>query len=281
MMKWGIYVNLKKKKSFLILIILATIIIVGVIAVNFKQGAFAADDKSVLNIPPEQEDITVPVLGYHSIANDEIGKNPIIIGKKRFRDHMKAIKESGYTTITVGDLDDYLNNKKNLPRKSVLITFDDGYEDNYSNAYPELKSLNMKATFFVAPSLLNQQRYMSTREVKELSDNGFDIQSHTDSHVDLTSLPYDKQLEQMKHSKEEIEKITGKQVISAAYPMGLHNEDTFRAMKECNYSLGFTVNRGFVRKRCKNNLELNRVLVDYTYSDFSIKRVLFKSYILG
>ena len=279
-MKWGIYVNFKKKKSFFILILLATIIIGGVIAVNFEQGAFAADDKSVLNIPPEQEDITIPVLGYHSIANDEIGKNPIIIGKKRFRDHMKAIKDSGYTTITIGDLDDYLNNKKNLPRKSVLITFDDGYEDNYLNAYPELKSLNMKATFFVAPSLLNQHRYMSTGEVKELSDNGFDIQSHTDSHVDLTSLDYDKQLEQMKNSKEEIEKLTGKQVISAAYPMGLHNEDTLKAMKECNYSLGFTVNRGFVRKRCKNKLELNRVLVDYTYSDFSIKRTLFKSYIL-
>lgn len=273
--------NFKKKKYLFIILVLTAIIVGIIITVNFERGAFASDDKSGLNIPPDQEDIAIPVLGYHSIANDEKDKNPIIIGKKRFRDQMKAIKEAGYTTISVADLDDYLNNKKNLPRKSILITFDDGYEDNYLNAYPELKSLNMKATFFVAPSLLNQHRYMSTGEVKELSDNGFDIQSHTESHVDLNSLPYDKQLEQMKNSKEEIEKITGKNVISAAYPMGLHNEDTLRAMKECNYSLGFTVDRGFVSKRCKNKLELNRVLVDYTYSDFSIKRTLFKSYRLG
>lgn len=272
----------KTKKSKIILVLLLVIfilciILAGIIYSRYKvktekgQGDFSS-------IEVTNDDISITVLGYHSINDNENIKDPIIIGKDRLESHLKAIKDLGFITISMKDLEDYILHDKEIPRKSVLITFDDGYLDNYFNAYPLLKENHMKATIFVISSLLDKEPFMTKKQVKELSENGIDIESHTFSHVDLDKKSYNEQKEELQKSKEELEKLLCKNVNAIAYPKGLYNEDTINAANDAGYDVGFTVERGYALKK-KNRFKINRVLVDYTYDSNDIRRVLIKSLI--
>ncbi|BCZ46864.1 deacetylase [Clostridium gelidum] len=215
----------------------------------------------------------VPVLCYHSINSDPLKKNSITMSKEKFREQLKIIKDSGYITLTMAELNDYLFKDKSMPEKSVVISFDDGYRDNYNNAFPILKEFNMNATIFVISSYLNRDSYLTAEEIKEMSDYGIDIESHTVSHVKLSTLSYKDQLKELKNSKDTIENITGKPVISIAYPEGKFNKDTKKATLEAGYSMGFTIERGYA-DRNDNPAQLNRICVDYTYKPNNIINVL-------
>ena len=215
----------------------------------------------------------VPVICYHSINKDPSGKSPIIVSEEKLRQHLQTIKDAGYTTLTMAELNDYLFKNKPIPAKSVVITFDDGYRDNYNNAFPILKEFNMSATIFVISSYLNRDLYLTSEEIKEISDYGIDIESHTVSHVKLSTLSYKDQLKELKDSKEAIENITGNPVISIAYPEGKFNANTEKATLEAGYSMGFTIKRGYADRNDKQ-AELNRICLDYTYKPNNIINVL-------
>ena len=219
------------------------------------------------------EKIKIPVICYHSINKDPSGKSPIIISPEKFRQHLQTIKDNGYTTLTMSQFNDYIFGDKPIPEKSVLLTFDDGYMDNYTNAFPILKEFNMNATVFVISSYLDGDIYMSPSNIKEMSDYGIDIESHTVTHRRLSELSYEEQLKELKNSKETIEKITGKPIIAIAYPEGKFNEDTKKATMEAGYSMGFTIDRGYA-DRSDNAAQLNRICVDYTYKPRNIEKIL-------
>lgn len=222
------------------------------------------------------EKIKIPVICYHSINKDPSGKSPIIISPEKFRQHLQTIKDNGYTTLTMAQFNDYIFGDKPIPEKSVLLTFDDGYMDNYTNAFPILKEFNMNATIFVISSYLDGDIYMSPSNIKEMSDYGIDIESHTVSHLRLSELSYEQQFNELKNSKQTIEKITGKPVISIAYPEGKYNEDTTKAVLETGYAMGFTIDRGYVGIGDDSTL-LSRLCVDYTYRPYNIEKILKKT----
>lgn len=215
----------------------------------------------------------VPVICYHSVTEDQSKKGSIVIPKDKFREQLKTIKDNGYTTLTMSELKDYLFKDKPIPEKSVIITFDDGYRDNYTNAFPIIKELNMKVTIFVIASYINKELYLTGDQIKEMSDYGMDIESHTLSHKRLSALPYEEQLKELKKSKEAIEGITNKPVISIAYPEGIYNDNTKKAVVDSGYSMGFTIERGYA-DRNDNLAKLNRICIDYTYKPNNILNVL-------
>lgn len=201
----------------------------------------------------------VPVLMYHSISDK--GDNPYIIPVKQFKEEMEYLKDNGYTTINLEDLYLYINNKIKLGPKTVVITFDDGYEDNFINAYPILKECGFKATIFVVTSYLDKGTlFLNTKDLNLLQSGGVDIESHTYNHDYLSKLTYEEQLKSLKKSKEEIEKKLNKKVNFLAYPFGAFNEDTIKAAKESGYKLAFTINGGWVDSGA-NAYKLNRVYV--------------------
>ncbi|WP_315078057.1 polysaccharide deacetylase family protein [uncultured Clostridium sp.] len=218
------------------------------------------------------DDMGVTVLGYHSIG-DEFKKDPLVVSKDLFRTHLQAIKDEGYTTITLQQLYDYLYNGLEIPKKSVVITLDDGYKDNYTNAFPILKEFKMNATMFIIADYLDGDVYVLPSQVKEMSDYGIDIEDHTLTHRELSTLNYDEQLKEVKESKIKLENITGKNINFIAYPSGSYNSETLKAVKEAGYSMAFTVKKGQAHKD-DNQYEINRVLVDYTYKPRHIKRDL-------
>jgi peptidoglycan/xylan/chitin deacetylase (PgdA/CDA1 family) len=225
---------------------------------------------------PRNDKIKIPVICYHSINKDPSGKSPIIISPEKFRQHLQTIKDIGYTTLTMAQFNDYILGDKPIPEKSVLLTFDDGYMDNYTNAFPILKEFNMNATIFVISSYLDGKEYLSPNAAREMSDYGIDIESHTVSHLRLSELSYEQQLNELKNSKEALEKLTGKPVISIAYPEGKYNDDTTKAVLEAGYAMGFTIDRGYVGVG-DNAVKLNRLCVDYTYKPYNIEKILNKT----
>ena len=200
----------------------------------------------------------VPVLYYHSI--DDSQANEVILSKENLRKQLTYIRDSGYTTLTMAELNDYIKNNKEIPEKSIVITFDDGYMDNYINAFPILKELNMKATIFVITNGIDDGYYMSKEQIKELSNYGIDIESHTKTHCHLNTLSYEEQLKELKESKNTLEEITGKEIISIAYPFGDFNENSVKAAQAAGYSLAFTTDKGYA-KRDTSSLKLNRIYV--------------------
>lgn len=215
----------------------------------------------------------IPVICYHSIQKEPATKSPIVISDKLFESHLKTIKDLGYKTLTLSQFGEYINTDKPLPNDVVLLTFDDGYENNYSIAYPLLKKYGMNATMFLILDKLDKETYMSKEAAIELSKGGIDIQSHTYTHRELGTLSYEDQLKELANSKSDLEKLTGKTITSIAYPVGSFNDDTKKAATETGYKYGFTINRGYV-KGSDSKLELNRICVDYTYSKRDLKKIL-------
>lgn len=224
-------------------------------------------------VPVINDNRGVPVICYHYIGEDPTGKSPLIISEEKFKEHLKTIKDNGYITLTMEELNDYLFKNEPIPEKSVVITFDDGSIDNYTKAFPILKEFNVKATMYVISDYINRSGYLTSEQIKEMSDYGIDIESHTVSHRRLSTLSYEEQLKELKDSKEAIQNLTGKPVIAIAYPEGKYNEDTKKATIEAGYSMGFTVDRGYA-DRSDNAAELNRICVDYTYKAKHIEKIL-------
>ncbi|MCI7442235.1 MAG: polysaccharide deacetylase family protein [Clostridium sp.] len=217
------------------------------------------------------ENVGVPVLYYHSVDPSEA--NEVIISPEKLKEQLTFIKDSGYTTLTISELNDYILNNTPIPEKSIVITFDDGYADNYINAFPILKELDIKATIFVISNFTDKDGYyMTSQQIKEMSDYGIDIQSHTASHSHLNQLTYEEQLSELKTSKEKLESIIGKPIISVAYPFGDYDDNTILASEEAGYSLAFNTNKGLA-DRDDNPLNLNRIYISSTYSieDFKEK----------
>ena len=221
------------------------------------------------------EDVGIPVLYYHSVLPDSevTTRNEVTISPETLKTQLQLVKDLGYTTLTMSELNDYIINNKEIPKKSILITFDDGYADNYVHAFPILKELDMKATIFVISSGIDGGYYMSSDQLKDMVNYGIDIESHTVNHVHLDTLPYEEQLKELKDSKATIEKVTNKEVLSIAFPFGDYNENTLKAVTDAGYSIAFTTNRGLAN-RTDNKIALDRIYVSSEYSIDTFKERL-------
>ena len=181
---------------------------------------------------------------------------------------MAYLKENGYTTIAPGELYDSLANGTELPEKPVLITFDDGYEDNYQNAYPILKKYGFKATIFVITGFLDKQKnYLTWQQAQEMEQDGISIESHTVNHKSMTELTDDQLRDELVNSKKEIEKRLDKKVDFVAYPTGTYNLHIANLVKEAGYKAAFTIKYGNVDK-ASNVYALERVPVFHTENTF-------------
>lgn len=223
------------------------------------------------NIPITSDNIGVPVLYYHSVSENSI--NDVTITPEKLKEQLNYINDNNYVTITMRELYSHIENNTPIPQKSIIITFDDGYMNNYTEAFPILKDLNMTATIFCVGNSLDGSYYLSEDAIKEMSDYGIDIESHTVNHLHLDTLSYDQQLSEIRNSKNILEKITGKEVLALAYPFGDYNNDTIKATKEAGYKMAFTTKLG-LSDRTDNIYELNRIYISSSYDMSTFKDLL-------
>ncbi|GAA0743948.1 polysaccharide deacetylase family protein [Clostridium oceanicum] len=217
-------------------------------------------------------DKSIPVLMYHSVDYEK--DNGLRMPKEKFEKQMKYLKDNGYTTLTLDEFYDFLVNNSPIPKKSIVITLDDGYVDNYNNAYPILKKYGLKASIFVITGNIDKdKRTVNSKQIKEMAKNGVMCFSHTVKHDQLDKLSYEKQLDTLKKSKETLENLLNKDSKYIAYPYGKWNEDTIKAVKKLGYTMAVTTEGGWTSK--DNGIyTLNRVYVSSLYSmDEFIRRI--------
>lgn len=193
--------------------------------------------KFVLRIANSGKLKGVPILIYHCIDTTVWGDKPMFVSPGNFKAQMKYLKDTGYTTITFRDL-----KQLSSIRKPVMITFDDGYEDNYTNAYPVLKEYGFTATIFLIVDKLNKPRFLNSQEIKTMQDI-IDFQSHTMTHPHLAGLDPAKLEYELSESKKSLEKILDKNVDVIAYPYGNYDSTVIKTVEKY-YSFGVTTNYG-------------------------------------
>ncbi|AMK78245.1 MULTISPECIES: polysaccharide deacetylase family protein [Methylomonas] len=169
-----------------------------------------------------------------------------------FAKHLGYLQQEGWTTVLFKDL----QNAETLPEKSVVITFDDGYEDNYPGAFLPLMANGMKATWFIATDCIGkhahwlgnpstQSRMLTAERLLEMHAAGMEIASHTCSHPDLSVLNLDQQRLELSKAKVVLEDLLSTQVSSLAYPFGRFNADSVTAAQQTGYSIACTTRPGW------------------------------------
>lgn len=195
----------------------------------------------IISQPPKG----IPVLNYHVVENNS--NNPIAISIEDFDRQMTFLHQHGYTCITPDQLLTSIQTNIPLPDKSVLITFDDGYQNVYTNAFPILKKYGFTATVFIVTDVVgNDKWYLTWEQVKEMREAGLVFGSHTLSHVDLTSVFPAEALFQLEKSKDGIEWRLKTPVTYLAYPGGAYNRQIIDLVRQAGYKAAFTVDFGRV-----------------------------------
>lgn len=173
-----------------------------------------------------------PVLTYHSINDDIRGISSYFVSPREFEKQMKYLSEHKYTPILFDQLPQagkYL--------KPVIITFDDGYKDNYVNAYPILKKYHMKAVVFLISKAINRPFYLNASDIKAMKDI-ISFQSHTMTHPHLTSLNERNLDYELGESKKSLEALTGTKMDVISYPYSDYNSNVIKeAAKFYKYGL--------------------------------------------
>ncbi len=187
----------------------------------------------------------VPILSYHRVADAE---DPLSVSPADFERQMRWLAENGYTAVTLAALVDHMTAGSPLPVKPVVITFDDGYADNYHTALPIMSRYGMKATVFVINDFVGEGPYMDWDEVRAMWRAGTEIGSHTLAHRDLTLLPAGERLWDIKVSKNGIQwRLGGVPVEFLAYPFGSYDAATAATLAIAGYRGAVTTVTGLNR----------------------------------
>jgi peptidoglycan/xylan/chitin deacetylase (PgdA/CDA1 family) len=181
----------------------------------------------------------VTILTYHSIepkpAKKE-GANQLHyrITPENFEKQMQYLKDNAYTPITFDAWVRYLTTGAAIPEKSIVLTFDDGWKNQYTYAVPILKKFGFTGTFFIVGKMRNAG-YMTWDEVRSLHADGFEVASHTQTHPKLPLLTDEKLVEEIAGSKKLLEEQLGSPITTLAYPYYLHDARVMKAVQDAGY----------------------------------------------
>lgn len=191
-------------------------------------------------IPTQAASLRVPILMYHYIANNpnpnDRQRDALSVPPDKFEAQMSYLAQNGYTPVTLDTLYGIFNRQASVPGKPVVLTFDDGYIDFYTNAFPILRRFNFHAVSFIPTGLMGGGYYMNWNQIKEIAVSGLvTFEGHTVTHANLPSLSYSAALKQLVDSKNVLQANTGYPVNFIAYPYGTSNATVQRALKAAGY----------------------------------------------
>jgi len=189
----------------------------------------------------------VPILCYHNIAPQARGR--LTIAVKTFEEQMRYLKAQGYHVLTLKEFLEFTAQRRQLPKKSVVITFDDGYKSFVQYAYPILKQLDFTATLFVYTDYVGAGGNAITwPDLRKLLDEGFNVEGHSKAHTNLrrangeSEAEYKKRLAaELSTSREVFRKNLGQAPAILAYPFGAQDDIVVQWTKDAGYTAAFTV----------------------------------------
>ena len=216
------------KKKLIIAILAILVVIAGFVFYQYQNHH-------------KKENVKIPVLLYHNFVSQVPESDPdnfnYINTPQSFEENMKVLLENGYTVLSMQELDDALNGKRELPSKPILITFDDGYYSNYEYIYPILQKYQIKASIFIVTDYVGKERngikYLGWDECLEMQNSGLvEICSHSKRHIFYNQFPVRNIRDDVLESYKTIEEHLGKKTLKVfAYPYGAYTNETVRALK--------------------------------------------------
>jgi len=206
-----------------------------------------------------ESDYQPKVLMYHRVVDDMslAMSQKYCVHRSVFKKQMNLLDRMGFTSITLNDYHLAKSSDIKLPRKPVIITFDDGYRDVYEHACPIIKEMGMTATIFVICDQsikyniwdyndlsIEKAPLIDRHQIKELHQIGFEIASHSLTHRDLTTLSHADLFEEISQSKFNLESLLGSEINNFSYPYGSVDERVKRYVREQSYKYACSVYSG-------------------------------------
>ncbi len=217
----------------------------------------------------------IPVLLYHQIAMNTPKNDPsgLGVGPELFESQLQILHKKGYQTLTLDDVvdDKVICQKQN--RKPVAITFDDGYLDNYLNAFPILKKYNFTATVFFPTAYIGkvnswdggESALMTWEQAREMLEYGISFQSHTCTHADLTALSNNEVLEELINSRNVIKKKLGVSTNHLAYPFGRYNSKIMDMAGQAGYRWAWAAGMADIHKLSMERFQITSKDTDFSF----------------
>jgi peptidoglycan/xylan/chitin deacetylase (PgdA/CDA1 family) len=226
----------------------------------------------------------VPILCYHQVRNwkptdGKVGKD-YIVEIQNFKDQVKMLADSGYHSVLPDQLYAYLNTGAPLPAKPIMFTFDDTDMDQFTIAAPTLKKYGFKAVYFIMTVSIGKKGkfvdYMTSEQIKQLSDAGNVIGSHTYDHKNFKKYQGKDWEEQLDKPTKRLEEITGKKMTEFAYPFGLWNTAGFPELKKRGFRMAFSL----ADKRDQNDplFTVRRIIASGYWSPRTLHNSIIKSF---
>ncbi len=202
----------------------------------------------------------VPILMYHKVGDPPPGSKlkKLWVSVPQFRRQMEYLIRHGYTPMTLREIGEKRRRQEPIPASAMVITFDDGYKNNYDTAFPILKEFGYKAVVYVVVNSLEKENFwhdpasetripmLSWKEAAEMQAYGIEIGSHTMNHPRLANLPVEKAREELEMSKKTIGERLGLDPVSFAYPYGNGQDNaTLQDMaRDAGYETAVSVHSG-------------------------------------
>jgi len=231
--------------------------------------------------------LKVPILVFHKVGaippESQFPRN--YVRPEQFDALLASLRDAGYESIGFDQYVAHRRGEATLPRKPIILTFDDGYRSNAEIAVPIMRRHGFTATIFVVPGRLGetnawdaeerQERLLTGAEIRALRAEGFMFGSHTMTHSRLTAVPPDRALRELRESREALESLLGESVRVVCYPWAQHDAGVRRMALDAGYACGVGIRRRLNRDDT-DLMALHRIPVHYLHSTRRIRWDLFR-----
>ena len=220
---------------------------------------------AILAAPSPRIVTSIPILYYHSVAIEP--GNPLRMPPKQFEEQMKYLAGQGYEVLSENQFYEGFSNKIKLLDKSVVITFDDGYDDNFTNAFPIMQKYQFVGTVFIPSSYINGPGYLTSDQLEKLQAAGWTIGGHSQNHTNLEKVSTTVAAQEIITANRTLKKLLGHPVTNFAYPYGGYSPDVANLVHKYGCRTAYTTQKGWA-KVGGDPLSLPRV---YCYANMGIQ----------
>ncbi len=211
---------------------------------------------SLENLPKIRRRNTIPILMYHRIVQAPLkeSRHGVWVTSEKFEKQLGSLRTRGYSTITFQDYGVFLSQNRPLPAKPIILTFDDGYEDNYTLAFPLLQRFGFTAVIFAVTAEDRRTNFwdpgepqaplLNPSQMMEMCRHGIEFGSHTVTHANLANISVTQVKDECGLSKEMLQQVLGNEVISFAYPYGKLTAQVKSIVAETGYQFAAATDSG-------------------------------------
>jgi len=223
----------------------------------------------------------IPILMYHALEDEQHpsgqhsdSERVYVLQLQQFQQQMLYLKTQGFTPILASQI-----HQHDLPKRPIVITFDDGHVSNFHLALPILLSLNFVATFFITTGFINQSHYLNPKQIQYLANSGMEIGSHSVSHPFFNDLTAHQARYELSHSKKQLAYITGQKIETFSAPGGRLHTETYQLARQQGYKLTFCSKFGLYQNR-RVHSNIPRIAMKFNTSLQDFKQIVSQNGIL-